>query len=58
VLSVLHAHTILVASIFTLYMAGMGGLIAYACWLGKPRDRTRDEDEDRERDHAEIRLAA
>jgi hypothetical protein len=54
----LSGHTILVASIFTLYMAGMGGLIGYACWLGQPRDRTRDDDEDRERDRTEIRLAA
>ena len=54
----LSGHTILVASIFTVYMTGMGGLFAYICWTGRPPETIGSDEEERDRDRAEMRLAA
>jgi hypothetical protein len=54
---VLHAHTILVAAIFGLYVSSMGGLIAYACSTGTYSSEEQDEppDSTEEGDGAELR---
>jgi hypothetical protein len=46
--SVLSAHNILIAAIFTTYMGGMAGLLGYVCWTGRERrirDPERSEDD-------------
>jgi hypothetical protein len=53
------AHTFLVASIFTVYMTGMGGLFAYICWTGHHQENSSSDEDERGRDEpAELAIAA
>ena len=50
-------HAIIIAAIFAVYFTAMAGLIAYACWTGKP-PAAGDEPAERDRDKSDVRLAA
>jgi hypothetical protein len=52
-----HAHTILVAAIFGLYVGSMGGLIAYACSTGSYPDSA-GRDDSSEDEEPELPIAA